>query len=592
MSARAAHYGAHHERARAVLLELHPWCQNGDGRPSAVADHDPPIALHKHIEGTGCCSYRATCIDCSRRQGADVAAVLRAQRNEPAAPAELQFIEPDPSPGPADSVWDSLPWLDQLRDVPTDGAWPRFMTGPHPNAVGSLLDEFEAFILERDGGRLLWFQRLTAARLLEVDKDGHLVWLHWFLTVARQSGKSYLVTNLLLFALTRSKRLWPLVQSDVLYTSRTLLSAESLVRGLLNWARDAGDPWHANRTNGAKGVTWNTDYALLIRAIDSVYGETCGLVVIDEAWDVAQSSVDESVEPATLMSGGQVGYTSTAHRRAVSTCLRLRATGLTSLEVPDALLLLEWSSAPWRERDDEEGWHEASPHWTEHRRRRILSMLERAHSGVSMDPTEPDPLAAFDAQVLNRWPLKAAVRHRSDRLLSVEAWQSCRGDVETAGPVVVAIEDYIGHGAAAAAVGRARDGRWVIGGWCFPARPAAYRWAAGVMADRPSSQLVVGQTLRGDPQLPEGVPIHAATGTETRAGLALLRTLILEGLIVNDGSPDLAQQVEMARVVETATGLTLLRGPRADLVKAAIWALRQAVNEPALEPAVSWPRSA
>lgn len=575
-----------------MLLERYPWCQNGDGRPSSVADHDPPIALHRHVEGSGCCSYRATCIDCSRRQGAEITNELRRRAAEPGAPAELQFIEPEPAPGPGDSVWDSLPWLDALRDVPADAAWPRFMSGPHPQTVATLLPEFEAFVLERSGQQLLWFQRLAAARILEVDAQGRLVWLSWFLTVARQSGKSFLVVNLLLFMVTRSAVLWPTVRSDVLYTSRTLLSAESLVRGLLNWARDIGDPWHANRANGAKAVTWHQDYALLIRSVNAVYGETCGLVVIDEAWDVDQADVDESIEPATLMSGGQIGYTSTAHRRAASTCLRLRAAALAQLEAPDGLLILEWSAAPWRERDDEEGWRESSPHWTEHRRRRLVSMLERAHSGVSVDPTEPDPLAAFDAQALNRWPLKAAVRHRSDRLLSVEAWQSCRGEARTVGPVVVAVEDYIGHGAAAAAVAQATDGRWVVGGWTFPSRVAAFRWAGELVAAHPGSQLVVGSMLRGDPALPPGVPVHHATGTETRAGLALLRQLIADGQVVNDGSPEMAQQIEMARVTETSTGLGLLRGPRADLVKAAIWALRQAVTDPVIEPALSWPRSA
>lgn len=574
-------YSGHHERAREILLRGNPLCADGCGRRATVADHDPPIALHPvhHVPGSGCCRYRAQCIDCSRRQGGRIAALLLARRTDP---APTEFVEPAPSPGPMDPCWDPLPWITPLRDVPDTATWPRFMTWPHPNAVASMIDDFEDFVKWRTGRRLWWFQRLVAARVLEVDDHGRLVWMSWFLTMARQLGKSFLVGNLCVFVLQRCATLWPDIRADILYTSRTLLSAESLVRGLLRWARETGDPWSASFVNGNKSVTWH-DHSLLIRSIDGVYGETAGLVVVDEAWDIKQASIDESVEPSTMATGGTMGYTSTAHRRAESTCLRLRQTGLATLEAPDDLLVVEWSAAPWRELDDEEGWRESSPNWSEQRYRRLSSMLDRARTGVSVDPTEPDPLAAFETQGLNRWPAQSVARNRTEVLIPPATWRACAGrSIVTAGAGWCAMEDNRDAGAAVAFAAVDADGVFEIDGVSVDSWAEALRWARKFMEAAPGSRFAVGASLTG--AVPSGFPgrntMKTAGSRETRFGLSLLRSLVNENRIVHEHTPELDDQIVVARVRADATGLALLPGSRSDLLRAALWALWFAQKPP------------
>lgn len=530
------------------------------------------------MPGSGCCAYRASCIDCSRRQGGEIA---RALAELAVRRSREELVEPEPSPGPADGCWDALTWLADLRDVPDDATWPRFMTQPHPAAVGSLVVEFEAFVLARTGRRLLWFQHLVAARVLEVDAAGRLVWLSWFVTLARQLGKSFFVVNLLLFVVQRAGELWPAVRADVLYTSRTLLSAESLVRGLLAWARDAGDDWRALRANGQKAVTWRESASVLIRSVDAVYGETCGLVVVDESWDVAQSAIDESIEHSTMMAEGQVGFTSTAHRRATSTCLRLREVGLTTLAEPDELLIVEWSAAPWRELDDEDGWREASPRWTEHRRRRLVSMLGRARAGESIDPTEPDPIAAFSTQGLNRWPAKVAVRTRTELLVAADAWARCEGTLEAGGAGWVALEDNFGDGAAVAFATEAA-GRFEVDGLVCASWDEALVWMRKFAEDRPGSCLIAGaSTLPSVPlDMPGRALIRKGSTTETRLGLSLLRSLVAEGRVVHDRTLALDAQLFAARVKVSRAGLELVPGQRSDLLRAAVWALWAAQQPP------------
>ena len=80
--------------------------------------------------------------------------------------------------------------------MPKDATWPRLMTVPHPRAVGSLGAEFVRWAERRTGRPLRWWQRLVAVRLLEVDKDGRLVWETAVLSMARQLGKSWLLREL------------------------------------------------------------------------------------------------------------------------------------------------------------------------------------------------------------------------------------------------------------------------------------------------------------------------------------------------------------------------------------------------------------
>ena len=77
-------------------------------------------------------------------------------------------IEPDPTtPEPTSADWDACPWLAPLLDVPAEATWPRLMSPPHPDAVGSYGAEAVAWIADVRGVTLRWWQTLAVYRLLE-----------------------------------------------------------------------------------------------------------------------------------------------------------------------------------------------------------------------------------------------------------------------------------------------------------------------------------------------------------------------------------------------------------------------------------------
>src|SRR4029077_19219670 len=170
-------------------------CTHCRRRQAVTLDHYPPLGMHAHRPDTDCCRLLPSCSECNSRGGQMVAngtwrpnAVLAALEAEP----ERQGLDA------GDRRW-RVDWLAELVDVPADGGWARLMTVPHRRATGSLGAEFAAWSEAREGRGLRWWQRLVAARLLETDRDGRLVWETATLSTARQVGKSWLLRELCLW---------------------------------------------------------------------------------------------------------------------------------------------------------------------------------------------------------------------------------------------------------------------------------------------------------------------------------------------------------------------------------------------------------
>src|SRR5262245_18946268 len=104
---------------RRKLLADHPLCVHCQEREATRADHQPPLSMHEHIPGTGCCILVPSCQPCEIRQ-----AVLLQRPHYRPPPEAL----PEPvGYGAEDPIWD-VPWLADLRDVPENATWPRLMT--------------------------------------------------------------------------------------------------------------------------------------------------------------------------------------------------------------------------------------------------------------------------------------------------------------------------------------------------------------------------------------------------------------------------------------------------------------------------------
>ena len=496
-----------------------------------------------------------------------------------------------PSPGPDDGAW-RVPWLVPLLDIPAEASWPRVMTLPHPDAVGSYGAEVEAFALARTGLPFRWWQRLTVARVLEHDADGALVWLTWLLSTARQVGKSWLLRELFLWRIHQAERFGE--PQLVLHTGKDLPVCREVQRPARAWARSR--PTYTVRdSNGMEEIETPDGSRWLIRGRGSVYGYSASLAGVDEAWKVATDIVEDGIEPTMAeRASAQLALVSTAHRSATGLMLDRRTAALETVNGPGDALLLEWSAEPDAALDDRVAWRQASPHWSPRRERLVDAKHLRALAGGSDDPDEPDPIEAFRTQWLNIWPDRRPVAsdERIEPLLDEADWRAGEDiDATPEGPLVIGLEDWFGRGAGAAAVATLADGRLLVWGRAFGRRGDAREWVELMAADHPGSRLVVGATLLRDDEV-AAIPadsIEGATSVVTRTALARFRELLAEHRLANDGGLDLRSQLVSLRVTRGVNGLGIWpHSTRNDLARAAIWAVELAAREPALvdEPGV------
>jgi hypothetical protein len=572
-----------YRRAKGLLLGSGVLCAHCRRERATELDHDPPLAMHKHRQGSSCCRLIPSCRDCNQESATLV------QNGEWRPDGDHALAEPEPERDgleASDPCW-RVPWLKGLRRPPADAVWPRLMTVPHPNAAGSLGGEFVRWAEKRSGRPLRWWQQLVAVRLLEIDEQERLVWETMVLSMARQLGKSWLLRELCLWRIHQGDRFGE--PQDVLHTGKDLAVCKEVQRPARVWAKGQKHVYKVREVNGQEEIELLADGSRwMLRAKEAVYGYAVSMGAADEAWKVRPSSIEEGLTPTMAeREQPQLLLVSTAHRLATSLMLGRRMAALAQLEQPDSDLLIEWSAPAGTELDDLEAWRLASPHWTPHRQRLIGQQLARLRAGEIDDPEEPDPLESFRAQWLNTWPRKLVQPSgATDLLLPPGLWDDLADpDLVSSGPVWAALEDDYGNGAAVAAVCRLPDGRLELDGWLCPDFKTALGDVQELAAARKVRGVQVGASMVD--RVPTDLPRVTPAGTkQTKTGLALLRDLAGGDALVHDASSrDLAHALQTASVREAPTGLYLLAKGPTHLVKALVWAL-QAANRPVPVPAV------
>lgn len=542
-------------------------------------DHVPPRSQHVHRAGSGCCRLVAACGPCQLEQGGLIAAGRWSEAVESALAAGALFVEPAGIPID-DPVWERASWLDDLRlNMPDTATWPHFMTVPHPDAVGSYGAEAIEWAYNHLGCDYRWWQKLALMRELEYDADGQLVWLNVLRTTARRAGKSVLL---------RGKGGWRLHQAgkfgkvqEILHTGQNLQICRKIFRPMQEWAerrKAAGEGYDVRRGSGDQEVRHPDDSVWVLRSLLSIYGYGGSLAMVDEAWDVEPEIVDDGLTATTLEEPSpQVDLVSTAHRKATPLMPVRRIQALRELREPDVTLILEWSADRNADISDEAAWRQASPHWTPGRQRIIAAEYKKVLAGQSLDPNEEDPVESFRAQYLNIWPLRVA--DKGQLLVDAQAWTASLGDLDPVGGLFLAVDDWHGDGAGVAAVGVDAEGRLLVGGWRHESRADAYgrvkRWAEAV----PGSTVLVGPTLRSDPEVNEwSATVEVRTSADARAALGLFRELLRAGQIVaQEDAPDGFRAILDARVSKpVAGGLSLVPSRDADIVRAMAWAVAAA----------------
>lgn len=345
---------------------------------------------------------------CNSSHGAKIGNFLRRPpRSEPALAKPTKLVGDDGGPlvavGEIPSTFIDAGWLTGLLPVPEDATWPRVMSPPHPQAVGTL----GWMVIERVERRrrsdpmvpprqktLRWWQKLLIVRMYEVDEQGVLVWKNIVLSTSRQVGKSVALRELALDRITQADHYGE--AQLVLHTAKDLTIADEIQRPARQWAgimEDRGSLWHPVGANGR----WSVEYdgvmgRWLIRAQDSVYGFSASTALIDEGWAIDVKPVSEGIEPTMVeREQPQLLIVSTAHRKATPLVPQWRARALSQINNPTDTLILEWSAAPEAVADKGQlKYHRmASPHWVPHRQ-------EFIGSRVNED--------GFIEQWLNIWP--------------------------------------------------------------------------------------------------------------------------------------------------------------------------------------------
>lgn len=542
------------------------------------ADHQPALALHEHVAGSGCCILVPSCGPCARRQGGRLGAALGGHVVSQASTVDI--VEPEPV---AFERFD-VPWLADLLHIPDDATWPRLMTCPHPRAVGTYGLDVEAFAYIKRGRHPRWWQRLLFRRLLEHDADGALVWDLALLTLARQLGKTWAMSVLCGWRLEAAIEPFGAEQT-ILSTGKDIDVVVQMQRPFRVLAKRAPDLFHVREVNGQQEIEelWSGS-RWLIRSQQGVYGVTATMATVDEAWKVPASVVDDGIEPTTVeATDSQILLVSTAHRRATALMVGRRASAFAELSTGDGALLVEWSAPPDADLADRAAWRMASPHWTPKRERLIEQRLDRALAGESADVDEPDPVSSFRTQWLNQWPGKRLKLSKGEPLLDGEQWATLGGHVaDDPERIFVAVEDHAGMGAAIAAVCVQDDGRLGLDGWTVPTWVDALDDLRRLQDGHDGFRLTVGASLLV--RLPPGIRGSAGTATLSRSTLPLLRELVADGALVHD-SVEISEQVAQVRVVEAVGGLAVVAGARSDLVRAASWALA-AAHRPRRNPAI------
>jgi hypothetical protein len=466
------------------------------------------------------------------------------------------------------------------------------MTVPHPRAVGTYGPEaLEVFGRMHPGKRLRWWQRLAAYRILEHDDGGLLVWGEYVGTISRQGGKSWLLRVLALWRVLRASGRWG--EQTVLHTGKDVAILREILKPAQSWGEAHG--LYVSRNNLEPGLSTRahmTGSRWIIRAKDAVYGYPSGNPLVDEGWAVPASIIDEGVEPTTVeQTSPQLGLWSTAHRRATGLMLERRANALGDLySGAEGRLLLEWSTPAHLDRGDPLGWRMASPHWSAQRERLVAKAYAKVLRGETLDPEEPDPIASFDAQWLNRWPDPVPIEQRlpDEPLLDTRgtaearaAWRRCLDEraVPDPGSALYLAIEVDGEGAGAAAAALTADGRVLMGGWRFPTRVEAVDWVQDTGETAADPLLLVGASMMGDPELAGlEIPVEPSGGVETRAALPLVRELVAEGRLAHDGGADTTAAVLGARVRPgvAATVMLLTGNESTALLRALLWAMRRA----------------
>jgi phage terminase large subunit-like protein len=289
---------------------------------------------------------------------------------------------------------------------------PRFAT---PRTGRRTLGPQVAAVAKRIGLDLLPWQRLVLSTALEQSR-GRPAYRDVLVSVPRQSGKSTLVLALVAWRLAERPG------SRILYGAQTRVAARQKMLATW-WPRLAASPLGADlklfRGFGNETIEHaNGSVLQLLSAAESAgHGETCDLVVVDEAWVHADSRVEQSVRPTmATRKAAQLWAVSTAGTARSAWWRDKLDAGIAAAQmgVTDGLACFDWSAADGANPADPQTWAACMPALG-----RLVDVAtiraDLANMGV----------AEFKRAFCNLWPDPAG---EGWQVFAQEAWSRARGE--------------------------------------------------------------------------------------------------------------------------------------------------------------------
>jgi phage terminase large subunit-like protein len=294
------------------------------------------------------------------------------------------------------------------------GCEPRFAT---PRTRRRTLGPQVARVARQIGLDLLPWQRLVLSVALEQAR-GRPAYRDVLVSVPRQSGKSTLLLALIAWQMTERPG------SRILYGAQTRVSARQKMLSAW-WPRLASSPLGPDlklfRGFGNETIEHpNGSVLQLLSAAESAgHGETCDLVLVDEAWVHPDSRVEQSVRPTmATRKAAQLWAVSTAGTaRSLWWKDKLDA-GIAAAQmgVTDGLACFDWSAAPEANPADESTWWRCMPALG-----RLVDVATIRADLVNMGVGE------FKRAFCNVWPDPAG---EGWQVFAQEAWARARGEDE------------------------------------------------------------------------------------------------------------------------------------------------------------------
>jgi hypothetical protein len=399
------------------------------------------------------------------------------------------------------------------------------------------------------------WQRYALERMLEHDEHGDLVWSTVIVTVARQSGKSYLTRAACMWRMHEGRELWGEEQT-IIHVANKRETALEVMRPAGLWAAERYGKKAARWGAARAGIDLPSGDRWIIHAANAAAGVgfSVGMVFVDEAWQVERTVVDDGLAPTMLeRRSPQLVLVSTAGDSTSDLLMSYRQRAIDRLDSDDPgnVLLLEWSAPPDADPDHEDTWRWASPEWTDRRH----NFLRSQHQNI-----EP---AAFATQYLNQWV------HRVNSWLTDGMWDgTCDPALELPADGVwhVAIEsdfDGLGH---AVAIAAEVDGRVAVRVSTFRTVAQVDEHLTQLRAEHPALMVAATPSYRERLRTPFDMVGQREAPMATQA----LIDLIDRRVLAHDGSLVLREHFRQATISKRQGGWVLT----APMGKAGVYAAR------------------